>query len=501
MGIRDLFRRKKTAPPATGATAPEEQNVILAPIDDARPPGTEPRGDASASEAPARRRSARFALPGRKPAAPQENAGPMRIVPVDEGVVSIAGKEYAIGLTWVSIVDDEKLKAHAEIAQRVAANRKSASMELTLVVGGKPGDFYGFGATENGHKKGMPVLIESFNAEVMGVNWLAVMALDEKRDTWWVCGRRGGNVFEDRILKSRDAAAALMSDSLEAPGWSTIVAPEDWRIPRSVPTFPDAALGTPGGRLRHIDPIRVYGPRIAFFTIMLLIVAGTTLYFIDRHRKHLAEMEALRQQIERAITLVPQDFPWFHRTRIDHFIDHCSREIARIIVTPPGWENEVFTCRIERGRGTVSTGWRRAGGNVAWLRAAMPSDYPSVNVGVNAATATVTSSFQAPIDPDALNVEPWTRTMIENRLTERFQLRDIPLSMRFVADNRPPETNPLFHRHDIQVQGGMALEEIIPFIEDIPALIPDTLSYNIAASSWSLVLRIHHPVVLPELNR
>ena len=425
---------------------------------------------------------------------------PLELTYVEQGVVSIDGRSFAIGLTWVAVVETDSLKSHLEVARKLSASRKQADVDFSLVVGDKVSGFYGFGTAELGHKRGIPVLIDALDEDVLGSNWLAVQRIPGNRDLWWVGGRRGGDVFEDRVLTSKDAAAALFTENLDAPNWSTIIAPDDWRVRNSTPHFPKSALRKPVGRMRIVDPVKVYGPRIMVSMILVGVLAAGGYYFWDKQQKYNAEMEELRLQIERAITLEPQDFPWYHRTRLDVFIERCKEEMAGMLVFPAGWENEVFTCQIDRGRGTVSTGWRRSGGNIAWLRAAMPEDFPAITVNPAAQAATASRRFEAPIDPDAVRADPWERPILESRMTERFQLRDIRLNMRFVADTRPAETNPLFNRHDIQIQGSMDLGEIVPFLEDIPALIPEAISYNIATSSWSLIVRVHHPVIVPEIK-
>ena len=500
MKFLDRLRRKKGSPEPNGeltASIPGED----IPAAESELPGGE-QAD------PTRRFSFGKAKTAGKARAGKQARGKSKIDPeapvdlefVDQGVVRIGGRLFALNLTWVSAVDTDSLKSHADTARKVAASRKQADNDFTFYAGSKADGFLGFGSADAGHKRGMPVLIESFNPAVMGGNWLAVRPIEGSRDQWWVGGRRGGDVFEDRVLGSKDAAAALFTEALAAPGWATIVAPEDWRVRNSVPSFPAGALDSPQEKLHLVDPVKAYAPRVIAVGIVLTALLGGSYYFYDKHQRHLAEMEELRRQIERAVTLQPQDHPWYHRTRIDHFLAHCEREILQTMIMVPGWENEVFTCKIDKGRGQVSTGWRRAGGNIAWLRAAMPQDYPAINVNAASEAATVTRTFEAPTDPEAFRRDPWTRAQIENRLTERFQLHGIPLSMRYVADNRPAETNPLFHRHDVQIQGDMGLTELLPFLGDIPALIPDTLSYNVATASWSLVVRIHHPVIVPEFK-
>lgn len=421
----------------------------------------------------------------------------------DTGVLVFNGEAFAANMIWVVDLEGNTAREHIPFAQKMAQGRDVPDQSFELCSDRKGADYYGFGSKDSGHRRKMPILIESFDQSVMGRNWLVILPLEGRPGSFWLGSRRDGLVFEDRIFTSQEKAAEAFFDMISAPDWGMIVAPAEWAVQDSLHEIPASALVEKKYRkkLSLTDPLRSYAPRIIMVSVLLSIAAGGGFYFYDRHQKHLAEMEELRRRVEQAITLAPQDFPWFHRTSLEEFVSLCETEILNTMVLVTGWENQQFTCRIERGRGTVSTGWTRAGGNVSWLRASMPRDFPSISVHPSITSATVSRSFTAPIDPTALEVEPWSRDLIESRLNERFQVLEIDGNLRFVRDNRPADTNPLFNRHDLQIQGSMGLSDIIEMISDVPALIPETLNYNLASNSWSLVLRIHHPVILPEFTQ
>lgn len=429
-----------------------------------------------------------------------EDNGFLKLISKDSGVVSIKGHDFAANLIWVSDIEEGSAKDYVALAQKISAGRARLDNDFEFCSSRKAQPYYGFGSRDSGHLRGMPILIESLSAEILGANWLLVCEVEGRGDTWWVAARRDGKVFEDRIFEGKSQAAEAFSDAQSAPDWNTLIAPEDWFIPDSLPGIPSSALLKPKERtkLQLVDPLRTYAPRLILAGAILSATAGGGWYFYDRHQKYLADMEETRQRVERAIMLEPEDFPWYHRTSLPEFLEACEREIAATTVFVTGWENQQFTCRIDRGRGTVSTGWNRAGGDISWLRASMPRDFPDISVHNSIESATVSRSFTAPRDTTALRTEPWTRNIIERRLAERFQVLGITSNLRYVADNRPADTNALFHRHELQLQGSMGLGSLIPMISDIPALIPDTLNINLATDGWSLILRIHHPVVLPE---
>lgn len=418
----------------------------------------------------------------------------------DFGRISCGGEEFAAGLIWVSGLDLDSVKSYADQALRISEARAQHIDRIEFCIGEASRDAYGFGARDLGHERGMPVLIESLDRDILGENWLAVCPLSGGSDQWWVAGYREGDVFEDRIFASQADAAEAFADALTAPGWQTIICPDGWSSLADHAAIPREALLKPRqrGKLRLLDPLRSYAPRLIMAGVLLSVALGGGWYFYDRHQKHLAEMEEMRQRIERAITLAPQDHPWYHRTAIADFVSHCEKEIFDSLVMVVGWENQQFTCKIERGAGTVSTGWSRSGGDISWLRAAMPAGFPQISVHPSVQSATLTRRFSAPRDEAAMRAEPWSRHVMESRLSERFQVLGLQTSMRFVADRRPADTNPLFNRHDVQITGTIGIDQLIPMIEDIPAMIPETLNYNLASGSWSLVIRVHHPVILPE---
>lgn len=434
----------------------------------------------------------------------QDNSNQDKLIELtltDAGVLSWKGESFAVNMIWVVELEGTTAKEQIPFAQKMAQGRNMIDQNFEFCSDRKGADYYGFATKDLGHSVKMPILIDSLDPDYMGENWLAVLPISGQSGSYWLASKRDGVVFEDRVFTSQEKAAETFSDMLTAPNWGKIIAPEDWLIPDSLHGIPQRAVLAPKARrkLHILDPLKTYAPRIIFFGLLFLAAAGGGFYFFDRHQKHLAEMEELRLRVERAISLRPEDFPWFHRTSLPEFIEICETEILNTLVFVTGWENQQFTCKIERGRGSVSTGWNRSGGDAAWLRASMPEDFPEISLHPSINSATVTRNFTAPLDPEALRAEPWSRALIESRLAERFQFLGLDTNMRFVPDNRPADTNPLFNRHDLQIQGRMGFDQIIPMVADIPAIIPETLNFNLASETWSLVIRIHHPVILPEI--
>lgn len=430
--------------------------------------------------------------------------GAEQLVPTfkERGVVEINGKDYAAGLIWSGYNQGTPVKNQAVSARDVSAGTGDMEPELDLYVDQRARGFLAFGSAEWGQSKGMPALVESFNEAVLGERWLMVLKLEGSRDSWWVGARRDGDVFEDRVLLSKEDATEVFGENISAPGWKTVIAPDDWRVQSTASNLPLAIITKTSAKMRLVDPVRAYAPRAIGIGILVAAMIGGGVYYLDMRSKHLAEMEELRLQIERAVTLMPADFPWHDRTTPAMFVEECMNAIEDAIVMTPGWELQPFTCRVERGRATLAGGWTRSGGGrIDWLRAAIPEGHPPIAVNVATSSVTTTHRFTMPVDARALVHDPWPRTQMENRMRERFQVYDLTMQMRLVEDRRDPAVNPLFHRHDMNVTGSMDLAEFARFLADVPAVVPDALSYNIASSTWSLVLRVYHPVILPEITQ
>lgn len=417
----------------------------------------------------------------------------------DRGVLSVGKKRYAIGLIWVPTRVGEKMKSHAEAAGKIARGMKQIEVEYSLVAGSLNDDLIGFGAKDLGHARGMPSLVKSINVATAGSKWLIAIKA-EAENLWWVGSVRDDVVFLDRIFSSDEEAMIAFSDAMAAPGWNTIIAPAEWNIQGSLPFLGQNHLAKSDARLRVFDPVKAYGGRVAAVVVLGAGIAGGVAYYVNEQRKFEAEQAEMRARIERAITLEPADHPWFARPTITGFLEQCADQIQKSVVLVAGWENQIFTCTADRNKGSVVTGWSRSGGTIAWMRASLPAGYPALRVGPNMDSVTVERSFDVDlVTSDSLD-EPWSRDMIESRLAERFQARNITHTMRFIQDPRPPETNALFNRHDVQIQGEMAPVEIVPLLEDIPALIPQTLTYNLATTEWNFIFRLHHPVIIPEIE-
>lgn len=419
----------------------------------------------------------------------------------ERGVVEINGKDYVAGLIWSGYTEGTPVKNQAISARDISASGSDMEPQLDLYVDQRNRGFLGFGSTEWGQKKGMPALVESFDEKLLGDRWLMVLKLEGSRDNWWVGARRDGDVYEDRVLLSKEDATEVFGENVSAPGWKTVIAPEDWRVQATASGLPAGILAKTSARMRLVDPVKAYAPRAIGAGILLAGIVAGSVYYLDMRAKHLAEMEELRQQIERAVTLLPADFPWHDRTTLVDFVDACRIKIEESIVLIPGWELQPFTCRVERGRATLAGGWSRSGGRIDWLRAAIPEGHPPVSVNPALSSVTATHRFTMPVDAQALANEPWPREQMLSRLAERFQTFDLSMQSRIVEDRRDPTVNPIFNYHAMNVTGSMDLSEFAAFLSDVPALIPEALSYNIGSSTWSMVLRIHHPVILPEITQ
>lgn len=421
---------------------------------------------------------------------------------VDRGAVALDDRVFAANLKWIPRGDGGTLKESLALASEQALAEKGFGVEFDLFQDNRGSDFIAFGSRDAGHRKGMAALIDMFDERKLGPRWLVVLPLADAEDIYWIGSKRDGGVFEDTVAMSRSAATDILMEYLSAPGWSTIVAPEAWSVEGSVPRITrDALLPKPLARLRYIFPLKVHAPKIIGGAILLAAIATGAVYYLDQRARHQAEMRELQQRIQRAVSLGPSDFPWYGRTTLPDFMTACMEAIEQNLIVVPGWENQPFTCRVSRGNAVLDMGWRIAPtGNIAWITAAMPPDYPELSFNEPMTEATVSIPFAMDTDPDALAEEPWDRQLIERRMRERFQLRGMEHSLRYVQDRRDPSVNALFHRHDMQVSGRIDPRDFAGFLDDIPATIPETLSYNVANSGWSLILRLHHPVIVPEIQ-
>ena len=323
--------------------------------------------------------------------------------------------------------------------------------------------------------------------------------VNEANDTWWVAAIRDGKVFGDQIVRSKHQAEQIFLNDLEAPDWTSVYAPKEWGIPQTKhdPLYQLVDLRR-GAKLKSITPLKDNLPKIILGTMVSAIVIGGYLYLDNRRAEELRQLEEMRRKAEQGMTYAPQDLPWYNATPLGQFVSICMREIENSIILAPGWEAQPISCTVKQGKGTISTGFARSGGRFSWLRSAIAPHEPSPVLSSNGDTASWGRGFQAPVDANAIQAEPWEGDLIESRMRERFQVLDTNLAIRPADSNRRTATAaPVFNAHDMKISGAYGMTIFGDILKDVPAMVPQGLIYNPQSGNWDLAVKVYHPPLLP----
>lgn len=417
----------------------------------------------------------------------------------ENGVVSFGKKKSAVGLSWTTVDGKSPQELASTIDMGVSRDIASDPVRYNLFADLRRNGFAGFGSTDLDHARGMPSLVTAMSSESTGPRWIGAFQMAGS-DIWWIGSMRNGQVFEDKIIHGETAARDALLQELHAPDWSMIFAPSIWGIPgASHATLDKITDFSEATRLSYVAPLRVYLPRIILGVLLLAIVAGGLSWYGEKKRRELAELEEMRRQAASQTTVSPSDYPSYHAPRVADAVEACEAEIARTIMLIPGWESQPIACNIGQGGALrIDTGWTRVRGHFATLVAAVPADRPTPVLSPDGVLASYAHDFTMPFEAEANPAEPWTEALITRRLRERFTTYGLDIVIQPTSSNVPEATaTVVFNSTDLQISSAVSLQNYGDILDDIPALAPQAVIYNVGTGNWDLIMKAYHPAILP----
>jgi hypothetical protein len=434
-------------------------------------------------------------------AAPGPTGGPF--VLVARGVVRSGRSRFAVGLLW-------QLRAEGQSLREQARRSGQGGDELDLYAPHAEGRQIGFATRQHGARRGMRAGATNLDLVSGEQNWLGVFALDSAVDgtrrAWWIVAERAGLIYEDRILFDEGEARAAFADAAEAPGWQRIVCPPGWSMPGADPS--DLSLAVPlrpkGEALRAVNPIRQWGPRIVIAGMALILGGG--LWFAYRlwqlEQARLAEELARIERQARAIEPPPPP-PWTVAPRFEAFVATCEAETAGLHLAVPGWRMDPIACTPTPGGVEVVAVWHPDGGRLpellATFRAHGLAD-PAISAEAGQLQAIQRRAVALAPRPSDTAEMPLDPAAIEARLRARFDT----LALAYALEARGPlgtlREAPLpggpaaFAFHELALGSSIAPQAFVRLLSDMPALVADSYVWDPANLSWSLVVRIYHPL-------
>jgi hypothetical protein len=503
-GLLRFFKPKKEGGEPTAQTAEDARpklSLFGRKAAKAASGDTAPNGAETPKERlkPSPKRKTGKTRPPIEPKLPEITGEPGIVYELDsDSLLSGGRRKMALGLLWQP----------REAGQRLDVQAKAASLgdnAFDLSVLHANGTQVGFASKLDAQKVGMVAAATAFPRAYTGDTWLAAFVLpisgEQMQVAWWIVAVRDGLIYEDRLVRNEIDARDSFVDLHDAPGWQVVICPSNWQIDNAA----DVPLGlmlpgnAKGSVLKSHSPVLIWAPRAIAAGVLIGGLSGAYFYWqsmLEAQRQAEAELLASQERARLAAQQVP---PWSGLPGLDSFAKSCAVLISEALVQPPGWDLQPLECTVAPGQITVSAKWiRQSGGRLVWLYGTLrDSGMPAPQL--DEALANASLSLSASIaENDWKDVSPLDPALMVNLLAHRFDTLSLPLSLA----GQPPEPLPFDAANPNAVKWGYHLLEMtsstflatqIQLLADIPAVVPQSVSYDPSREVWSLRARIYHP--------
>lgn len=410
------------------------------------------------------------------------------------GNVQNGRKRFAVGLDWEPAQDGVRVRDQAERGRKGGYRRT-----LYAAYGAQ----LGFGSQDRQQRRGGVALVTAARSDLMGPRWAGAFRINEADRFWWVASVRDGEVFEDAVVADEASARNLLLEMLDAPGWTRIIAPEDWQVSGTDQARIEQAFSMRGGTpLRPVDGRRDTIQRAVILSLIGLIAGGGYLYWSELKRQEAERVAELARMRDAMVRVDPRTYPWAGAPDLVGFVRTCTREIDRTLFVVPGWLNGPIVCTSSGADGVVSTEWGRSGGRIPWLHAAtreLDAPVTLLDGGGRAQLRREIGFEGSEVDG---SVTPWAEGEVSQVLLSRFQTLGLGLTLRprvrsLTTTQRSELRAPVYNRHDLSLETSVAIDEYARLLSDVPALVPEALIYDVEKGAWTLTAKIYHPPILP----
>jgi len=408
--------------------------------------------------------------------------------PVAPGHIRVDGKDVALGLLW------QKRARGMTIRQQAAAAAGQANIhDLYAPVAGR--EQICLTSSSGSHAARMLVGALQIQTETLGTNWLAAFPLAGTPGPIWVVAMREGDVYEDSVHETVAAAHQTYLQLANAPDWETRIAPLSWKIEDA----DDVALAEvfhprPLVRLQPINRVAAFAPWLMGAAMIGILSAVLWTHLPDA----LDRVMQGPAPVPEVMTLPVQPPPWLEKPLLMAFATHCIRLVGGVYIPHLGWEMAPITCGWQGRTVRVVAQWKRTGGSYGRLRDVIETRLETpLQLGCAGACATLTVTEEmagADLHADAGN---WAAATTETRLRERFH--DLGLSMKMTLRQLP---RPAGHDaqpvavtesyHDVSLDVASGLDDHLALLGDVPALVPEAMTFMPTTDRWLVTARIHH---------
>lgn len=433
-----------------------------------------------------------------------DTSGPAPLIYELDGDSLLSGgrRKMAIGLLWQPKSPGQRLHQQA-----ASASVGDSGFDLSVVHA--DGTQVGFASKMDAHKAGMVAAATAIPRQFTGDTWLGAFVLpiagEQMQLAWWIVAHRDGQVYEDRLIRNEIEARESFIDLYDAPGWQVVVCPANWQIgdARDIPLGFLLPPKSKGAQLASHSPVKIWAPRAVALALVLGAMIGGYSYYqsiVEAERLALEQAEANRLAAELDALQVP---PWQGMPGIDEFASACAALINTVLVNPPGWTLDPVECVAAPGQASVSAKWvRQPDSRAVWFYGTMREyGLESAQLDPTLVNGTFSRSASLPEKDWGDNVEPLDPALMVSRLAHRFDTLSLPITLTAQTAEPSPQSagapnRKIWNYHLLELQSSPFLDSQLALLGDVPAVVPESITYDPAQRIWKLKARIYHPVII-----
>ena len=407
---------------------------------------------------------------------------------VAPGHIRYCGREIAIGLLWQPVITTSNLRDQA-----VAAAGGTGVYDLHVKTPGN--QQYGLTSSSGNHSSGMLAGALQVETENLGENWIAAFALADGIGPMWVVAVRNNCIYEDSFHESPVTAHRSFMQIVDAPDWETVIAPSVWKVDNSTQqALQDLFRLDTRATLRSINRVSRLLP-----WVLISAVAGIGCAVVLNQAPRLLELATSKEVagVEmHSVTVQPP--PWHGKPHLLEFADHCIQKIGSAYILLTGWEALPVTCGWREGEFQISARWNRKGGSIDLLKLRAAERFAeTLELDCHGDCASLQASMSMPEHVLQTGDESWAANMTELPLKERFLELGLELEMtmrgpRMASNVVSDAPGVQYSHHDLGLEANAAIAEHIALLADVPALVPEALTYNPASGYWLFTARVYH---------
>lgn len=420
-----------------------------------------------------------------------------------DGLITVNGQDFAIGLEWRTEPTDGKL---VQAARRTAREVESDGdigirgdfyvLRPQQSVPGQQMPQYGIGFRAIGHRAKVPagaaVLAEAISAlPDPPESWVGVFRTPEGR-FWFVNVNDEGAILTEAVFEKEDAARQHLEEAMTL-AYDVVYAPAAWGL--GTPLSLNAHLQGDQPRLIAVSSSRplIIGA-IAAATLGIAAFAGLSVWQDMEEQRVAAELEAQRRAAEQAGLQGPEVPrmipPWYKEPDAAGLMTTCAHALRGAMIPLPGWDVTTGTC----GSANITIQWARDGGVVWWAAQAAQQAWPGGTIKVgdqgNEASLTISLPKSAPRGEEAV----WPGGQAVRAMWSIGQSLNTDVAISQATPEAPPPlpgTNAApppklpWNAFSFEMATSRAPNDLVRLFRQIPGVVFTSIAYSQEDGLWT----------------